>query len=134
VDYRTRLAEPTLLCALAQDATGGFRLIIERPTTTSVFSGDFAPGTLTANPLSQLKRTFVGNLVPLEVYQVNSSALSPQALCEKLQKYNPGACCTVPTLCCGRLPCQRDLCCTVIEPRGADAWHALEYEYEKLQC
>ena len=113
VGYRTRLAEPALLYALAQDDAGGFRLIIERPTTTSVFSGDFAPGALTANPLSQLKRTFVGNLVPLEVYQVNSSALSPQALCEKLQKYNPGADCALISLSCVSLPCQRDLHCTV---------------------
>ena len=76
---------------MSQDPSGTYRLIIEQPSTTSVFSGDFAPGSITANPLSALKRTFVGSLVPLEVYQVNASQhASPQALCDQLQKYNPG--------------------------------------------
>lgn len=67
-----------------------YKLIIQRSNTAGVFSGDFSPGAHTANPLSALQRTFVGSLLPLEVFHVNSSVLSPQALCEQLKKYNSG--------------------------------------------
>ena len=75
---------------LTQGNFGNFRLIVQRSNTAGVFSGDFSPGAHVANPLSALQRTFVGSLVPLEVFHVNSSVLSPQALCEKLKKFNSG--------------------------------------------
>ena len=73
-----------------QGLFGNFKLLIQRSNTAGVFSGDFSPGAHVADPLSALTRTFVGSLVPLEVFHVNSSVLSPQALCEQLKKFNSG--------------------------------------------
>ena len=67
-----------------------FRLLIQRPNSAGVFSGDFNGGKTEADPLTALQRTFAGSIVPLEVFQVNTSLLSPQALCEFLIKFNPG--------------------------------------------
>jgi hypothetical protein len=41
--------------------------------------------------LAALQRTFVGSIVPLEIFEVTNTTLSPQAFCEFLQKFNPGA-------------------------------------------
>ena len=68
----------------------GYRLIIQRPHATAVFSGDFNHGKSRADPLTALQRTFVGSIVPLEVFDVNNSTLSPQKLCQYLQRNNPG--------------------------------------------
>ena len=75
---------------LTQGSFGNYKLIIQRSNEAGVFSGDFSPGAHVADPLSSLQRTFVGSLLPLEVFHVNSSVLSPQALCEQLRKYNSG--------------------------------------------
>ena len=77
-----------LLYLQADDS--GYRLIIQRPHATAVFSGDFNHGKSRADPLTALQRTFVGSIVPLEVFAVNNSTLSPQKLCQSLQKNNPG--------------------------------------------
>ncbi len=67
-----------------------FKLMIQRPDTAGVFSGDFSGGKSVVDPLSALQRTFVGSIVPLEVFQVTNATLGPQAFCEFLQKFNPG--------------------------------------------
>ncbi|CAL5226790.1 g9651 [Coccomyxa viridis] len=72
-----------------QGAADDFRLLIQRPHATAVFSGDFDHGKSRADPLSSLQRTFAGSIVPLEVFAVNNSTLSPHQLCEYLQKFNP---------------------------------------------
>ena len=77
-----------LLYVQADDS--GYRLIIQRPHATAVFSGDFNHGKSRADPLTAFQRTFVGSIVPLEVFAVNNSTLSPQKLCQSLQKDNPG--------------------------------------------
>ena len=79
----------SMLCR-PQGAADDFRLLIQRPHATSVFSGDFDHGKSRADPLSSLQRTFAGSIVPLEVFAVNNSTLSPHQLCEYLQKFNPG--------------------------------------------
>ena len=76
-----------------QGAADDFRLLIQRPHATAVFSGDFDHGKSRADPLSSLQRTFAGSIVPLEVFAVNNSTLSPHQLCEYLQKFNPGELC-----------------------------------------
>ena len=73
-----------------QGTADDFRLLIQRPRATGVFSGDFDHGKSRADPLSSLQRTFAGSLVPLEVFSVNNSTLSPHQLCEYLQRFNPG--------------------------------------------
>jgi hypothetical protein len=75
---------------LLQSQSEDYRLLIQRPHATAVFSGDFKNGKSSIDPLDALQRTFVGSLVPLEVFAVNNSTLSPQKLCEYLQKFNPG--------------------------------------------
>ena len=73
-----------------QSQAEDYRLLIQRPHATAVFSGDFKNGKSSIDPLDALQRTFVGSLVPLEVFAVNNSTLSPQKLCQYLQKFNPG--------------------------------------------
>ncbi|CAK0786319.1 hypothetical protein CVIRNUC_009532 [Coccomyxa viridis] len=77
------------LCHRVQADDSGYRLIIQRPHATAVFSGDFNHGKSRADPLTAFQRTFVGSIVPLEVFAVNNSTLSPQKLCQSLQKNNP---------------------------------------------
>ena len=77
------------ICCL-QGAGDDYRLLIQRPHATAVFSGDFDHGKSRADPLSSLQRTFAGSIVPLEVFAVNNSTLSPHQLCEYLQRFNPG--------------------------------------------
>ena len=79
-------------CRLQGDGND-FRLLIQRPHATAVFSGDFDNGKSRADPLTALQRTFVGSIVPLEVFAVNNSTLSPNKLCQYLQKFNPGKTC-----------------------------------------
>ena len=43
------------------------------------------------NPLAALHRVFLGKYVPLEVFSVNMTALSPEQLCSYLTRLNPGA-------------------------------------------
>ncbi|EIE18942.1 subtilisin-like protein [Coccomyxa subellipsoidea C-169] len=76
-------------CCLGEGVFDNFRLLIQRPNSAGVFSGDFNGGKTEADPLTALQRTFAGSIVPLEVFQVNTSLLSPQALCEFLIKFNP---------------------------------------------
>lgn len=75
---------------VTQGVFDNFRLLIQRPNSAGVFSGDFNGGKTEADPLSALQRTFAGSIIPLEVFSVNASPLSPQALCQYLQKFNPG--------------------------------------------
>ena len=44
------------------------------------------------NPIAALQRTFLGQHVPVEAFQVNMTTLSPQKLCSHLQFHNPGTC------------------------------------------
>ena len=86
-------------CPLQGDGND-FRLLIQRPHATAVFSGDFDNGKSRADPLTALQRTFVGSIVPLEVFAVNNSTLSPNKLCQYLQKFNPGKTCSQKHLKC----------------------------------
>ncbi|CAL8463962.1 g3497 [Coccomyxa elongata] len=76
-------------CCRGEGVFDNFRLLIQRPNSAGVFSGDFNGGKTEADPLSALQRTFAGSIIPLEVFNVNASLLSPQALCRYLQKFNP---------------------------------------------
>jgi hypothetical protein len=76
---------------VTQGVFDNFRLLIQRPNSAGVFSGDFNNGAKSeTDPLTALQRTFAGSIVPLEVFQVNTSLLSPHALCDYLRKFNPG--------------------------------------------
>lgn len=75
---------------VTQGVFDSFRLLIQRPNTAGVFSGDFQGGKTESDPLTALQRTFAGSIVPLEIFNVNASLLSPQALCQYLKKFNPG--------------------------------------------
>ena len=43
-----------------------------------------------ASPIAALQRTFLGKFVPLEVFRVNMTALTPERLCSYLTHLNPG--------------------------------------------
>ena len=43
-----------------------------------------------ASPIAALQRTFLGKYVPLEVFRVNMTALTPVELCHYLTQLNPG--------------------------------------------
>ena len=42
------------------------------------------------SPVAALQRTFIGKFVPLEVFRVNMTALTPERLCSYLTLLNPG--------------------------------------------
>ncbi|KAK9821107.1 hypothetical protein WJX81_006169 [Elliptochloris bilobata] len=73
----------------------GFKLMIQRPDNAAgVFSGDFSgPGQALAagakKAVASLHQSFRGTLVPLEVFNVNHTTLSPAALCKYLKALNP---------------------------------------------
>ena len=70
---------------------GQFRILINRPTKTGVFSGDFNHGTnQSENAVATLNRTFSGTAVGLEVFSVVSEQLSPAELCASLKDSNEG--------------------------------------------
>lgn len=70
---------------------GQFRILINRPTKTGVFSGDFNHGTNQSdNAVATLNRTFTGKSVGLEVFSVVSDQLSPAQLCASLKNSNEG--------------------------------------------
>jgi len=91
--WHVQALQPTDVMA-AQD---GFKLMIHRPDSeTGVFSGDFTgPGQALAAgakaAVASLHQAFKGTLVPLEVYNVNHTTLSPAQLCKYLRELNPGA-------------------------------------------
>lgn len=64
--------------------------MVQRPNSAGVFSGDFNGGKSAVDPLTALQRTFVGSIVPLEIFQVTNTSLGPKAFCEFLRKFNPG--------------------------------------------
>lgn len=90
-------------------APGAFRILIQRPDSTGVFSGDFTNKTSDsgADNLASVKRSFAGEYVPLEVYDVDTSTgngtsdLSPAQLCAYLKEQNPGI--LISICCCGIL-------------------------------
>lgn len=43
-----------------------------------------------SSPLAVLQRTFLGKYLPLEVFSVERTALTPEGLCEYLSRFNPG--------------------------------------------
>jgi hypothetical protein len=43
-----------------------------------------------ANPLAIIQRTFIGEYLPLEVFTVERTALTPEGFCEYLSRFNPG--------------------------------------------
>ena len=78
--------------------TGGssnnYRLLITRPDSTGVFSGDFNNGTAVA----AVQPSFTGQYTNLEVLNVNATntttgneTLTPAQLCAYLKAQNPGA-------------------------------------------
>lgn len=80
---------------------GAFRILIQRPDATGVFSGDFGNSTDNSTEgLASLQRSFAGEYVPLEVFDVNAGngtdeeggtgSLTPTQLCEYLKEQNPG--------------------------------------------
>ena len=89
-EHKTGAPLERYLIDVTQGVFDNFRLLIQRPNSAGVFSGDFNGGKTEADPLSALQRTFAGSVIPLEVFSVNASPLSPQALCQYLQKFNPG--------------------------------------------
>lgn len=73
------------------------RIIISRPDQTTTFSGDFSNGTSDASTLASLNRTFAGQDVPLEIFNVgaNSQFKTLADLCAYLKEQNQGT----PMLC-----------------------------------
>lgn len=70
---------------------GQFRILINRPSKTGVFSGDFNHGTNQSdNAIATLNRTFSGSAVGLEVFSVASEQLTPAQLCASLKDNNEG--------------------------------------------
>ena len=70
---------------------GQFRILINRPSKTGVFSGDFNHGANQSdNAVATLNRTFSGSAVGLEVFSVASELLSPAQLCASLKDTNEG--------------------------------------------
>ena len=88
------------VCALstgwpwAQAFGSQYNIILQRKDTATVLLGEVLHfgATLPAipSPLAALQRVFLGQYVPLEVFRVNMTALSPQQLCGYLTHVNPG--------------------------------------------
>ena len=82
--------------------SGSYRLLIQRPVSTGVFSGDFGNsthGNSTSNStVASLQPSFTGQYTNLEVVDVNattstgSTSLTPAQLCAYLKSQNPGEC------------------------------------------
>ena len=94
-----------------------------------------------ASPIAALQRTFLGKYVPLEVFRVNMTALTPTELCHYLTQLNPGShlvgiAAVVPQARTGqhmidigasRLPLHTDNFCTdqqaLLSARAMGPWH-----------
>ena len=99
--YQTA-AQPSRYIVSAQDTTypttggkkGAYRLLIQRPDSTGVFSGDF--NTNSSASVASLQPSFTGQYTNLEVVDVNatnstgSASLTPAQLCAYLKAQNPG--------------------------------------------
>lgn len=80
-------------CA-SQGAGNQYKVILQRKDPGNTLLGDLLH--LGSNlprigsPLAALHRVFLGKYVPLEVFNVNMTALSPEQLCGYLVQLNPG--------------------------------------------
>ena len=77
-------------------SSGSYRLLIQRPDSTGVFSGDFNHGNSSA--VASVQPSFTGQYTNLEVLNVNATnsssgneTLTPAQLCAYLKAQNPGA-------------------------------------------
>ena len=81
--------------------TGGssshYRLLIQRPDSTGVFSGDFTNSSTPKGTVASLQPSFTGQYTNLEVLNVNATntssgneTLTPAQLCAYLKAQNPG--------------------------------------------
>lgn len=71
-----------------------YNIILKRRDPTVALLGDILHLDLglpaIGSPLAALQRTFLGKFVPLEVFRVNMTALTPERLCSYLTQLNPG--------------------------------------------
>ena len=71
-----------------------YKIILQRKDPTIALLGDVLHLDLSipaiASPIAALQRTFLGKFVPLEVFRVNMTALTPDRLCSYLKHLNPG--------------------------------------------
>lgn len=71
-----------------------YGIILRRQDPAAMLLGNILqfrfPDVRIDNPVAALQRTFLGKHVPVEAFQVNMTALSPQKLCSHLQAFNPG--------------------------------------------
>ena len=77
-----------------------YKIILQRRDPTIALLGDVLHLDLSipaiASPIAALQRTFLGKFVPLEVFRVNMTALTPERLCSYLTHLNPGKSLPVP--------------------------------------
>ena len=71
-----------------------YRIMLQREDPGASLLGNILqfqfPHLHIVNPIAAIHRTFIGKFVPIEVFQVNMTALDPQLLCSHLQDSNPG--------------------------------------------
>ena len=89
---------PTTFPATGGSSSGSYRLLIQRPDSTGVFSGDFNSNATSNGSVASLQPSFTGQYTNLEVLNVNATnsssgneTLTPAQLCAYLKAQNPGA-------------------------------------------
>lgn len=79
----------------SQGAGYQYKLILQRKDPGTTLLGDLLHLDLKLPwieyPLAALHRVFLGKYVPLEVFNVNRTALAPEQLCDYLTRLNAGA-------------------------------------------